>query len=330
MAFLVEKSDVFKQRVEEDNVDVDNMLGKVKAFKANKGASIGAVVLPNLYLSLLTEYKIKVDPKKAIRVNGNTYGDYSVTVLEDGRRKQDVLSALITMATDNAKDRLVSKLGLNRHAVGLLANMIALGVPLQTGLLLINNPFIQEQYSQALNKKTKLDPGINKLISSKIESLSVKDARSVKVTDELLLDAINNPEDVSNDEMRSILQLFKAASSIKDFTQGMGAPTSLTKGLGASVAEVKEKYNDTAKLFVKGAPMDLSPIYKGKTWQNAYLRVFTQITNDLLPNTFLTASSAFSEILQPVFNSMNTNSIDWTQEVEALSLIHISEPTRPY
>ena len=317
LAFLVEKSDVFKQRVEEDNIDVDNMLGKVKAFKANKGASIGAVVLPNLYLSLLTEYKIKVDPKKAIRVNGNTYGDYSVTVLEDGRRKQDVLSALITMATDNAKDRLVSKLGLNRHAVGLLANMIALGVPLQTGLLLINNPFIQEQYSQALNKKTKLDPGINKLISSKIESLSVKDARSVKVTDALLLDAINNPEDVSNDEMRSILQLFKAASSIKDFTQGMGAPTSLTKGLGASVAEVKEKYNDTAKLFVKGAPMDLSPIYKGKTWQNAYLKIFTQITNDLLPNTFLTASSAFSEILQPVFDSMNTNSIDWTQEVEA-------------
>ena len=104
LSILAEQSDVFKQRITEDDVDVDNMLGKIKAFKANKGASIGAVVLPNLYLSLLTEYKIKVNSKKAIKVNGKTYDDYSVTVLEDGRRKQDVLSALITMATDNAKD----------------------------------------------------------------------------------------------------------------------------------------------------------------------------------------------------------------------------------
>ena len=47
------------------------------------------------------------------------------------------MSALITMATDNAKDRLFSKLGLNRHALGVVANMTALGIPLKTSVLLL-------------------------------------------------------------------------------------------------------------------------------------------------------------------------------------------------
>ena len=156
LAELAEVSEVFKNRIEEENIDVDNLTGKIKAFTANKGASIGAVVLPNLYLSLLTEYKTIVKPKSALYINGKTYNKYGKTMLEGGGRKQDVLSALITMATDNAKDRLVAKLGLNRHAVGLLTNMTALAVPIKTSLLLINNPVIVDLYNQALNKKNKL------------------------------------------------------------------------------------------------------------------------------------------------------------------------------
>ena len=67
------------------------------------------------------------------------------------------MSSLITMATDNAKERLVGKLGLNRSALGLAANLTALGVPIHTSLLLINNPVIQNIYNEALNKKEKMD-----------------------------------------------------------------------------------------------------------------------------------------------------------------------------
>ena len=319
LAELAEVSDVFKERIEEQNIDVDNLTGKIKAFTANKGTSIGAVVLPNLYLSLLTEYKIKVNKKDALYVGGQEYNDYGKTEFKEGGRKQDVLSALITMATDNSKDRLVAKLGLNRHAVGLLTNMIALTVPLKTSLLLINNPFIQDLYSQALNKKSKLDPGINNLIDRSLESLQddKKKRKLVRVDDSLLIDALNNPENVSNDEMFSILMLFKKAATLKDFTAKMGAPTSLTKGLGSSMAEVNRKYDDTASLFLEDAPMDLSPIYKGKTWQNAYLKIFTQITNSLLPATFISASEGFNSILAPTLKQLDTNNIEFTEEVLA-------------
>ena len=323
LAELAEVSDVFKERIEEGNIDVDNLTGKIKAFTANKGASIGAVVLPNLYLSLLTEYKVKVTKKAAIYMNGQAYNDYGKTEYKQGGRKQDVLSALITMATDNAKDRLVAKLGLNRHAVGLLANLTALTVPLKTALLLINNPAIQDIYSQALNKSSKLDPGVSKLTDSTIAQLErVKGKRKfIRVDDALLIDALNNPEDVSTDEMWSILNVFSKATQLKDFTSKMGAPTSLTKGLGASIAEVNKKYQDTSDLFnaPPGAelPMDLKPIYYGKTWQNTYLKIFTQITNDLLPATFISTIPQFNEILDPAVSQMNTNTIEFTEEVMA-------------
>ena len=323
LAELAEVSDVFKERIEEGNIDVDNLTGKIKAFTANKGASIGAVVLPNLYLSLLTEYKVKVTKKAAIYMNGQAYNDYGKTEYKQGGRKQDVLSALKTMATDNAKDRLVAKLGLNRHAVGLLANLTALTVPLKTALLLINNPAIQDIYSQALNKSSKLDPGVSKLTDSTIAQLErVKGKRKfIRVDDALLIDALNNPEDVSTDEMWSILNVFSKATQLKDFTSKMGAPTSLTKGLGASIAEVNKKYQDTSDLFnaPPGAelPMDLKPIYYGKTWQNTYLKIFTQITNDLLPATFISTIPQFNEILDPAVSQMNTNTIEFTEEVMA-------------
>ena len=319
LAELVELSPEFARRVEEGNIDVDNMVGKIKSFKANKGASIGAIVLPNLYLSLLTEYQIKLYSKNRLNINGKWYGNYGVTMIDKGR-KQDILSALITMATDNSKDRLVAKLGLNRHAVGLVANLTALGVPLKTSLLLINNPLIQNDYLLALNKKSKLDPGINKLIDDRISGLKSRNKTKLKlvsVTDTLLLDAINNPENVSDEELYSILNTFSQASTIKDFTTKMGAITSLSKSLGKDIAEVKSKYQSMVELFEDGAPMDLSPIYKGDTWQNQYLQIFTQIHNDLLPATFLTASENFSKILDPVLKSMDTNNTSFTEEVRA-------------
>ena len=315
LAELVSESDVFKNRVEEDNVDVDNLLGKTQAFKANKGASIGAVVLPNLYLSLLTEYKIKL--KKPITINGKSYKGFGETVMENGERKQNVISALITMATDNPTERLVSKLALNRHAVALLTNMISLNIPLKTSLLLINNPVIQQYYNTALNKMDKFDPGINKIVGKALRGYKNAKTRLTPITDPILLDAINNPQDVSTSEMYSILTLFKKLSDIKDFTADMGAVTSLSKGLGSNIAEVKEKYTKIAGLMAKSAPMDLSPVYRGNTWQKQYLKIFTQIHNDLLPAAFLTSSEGFTKILKPTLDSLDTISEQFTEGVAA-------------
>ena len=321
------------ERSREDNIDINNIIGKIKAFTNNKGAAIGAIVLPNVYLSLLTEYGITINEKgPEISVNGVTYNDFGVTREQlanglEGLRKQDIISALITMATDNAKERLVAKLGLNKHALGVVANLTALGVPIKTSLLLINNPMIQDIYSQALNKKDKLDPGVNSILNSILVDLTEKrkavklgDAKSIeaiKVNDNLLIDAFNNPEEVTNNEKIAILNLFSNAVKVKDFTSNMSAVAGLTNGLGKDIASINEKSEQIDKLFAKEAIMDLTPIYKSKTWQSKYLEIFNQIKNELLPVTFLSASENFQSILTKVLDNVNSDSIEFTEETKA-------------
>jgi hypothetical protein len=321
------------ERSREDNIDINNIIGKIKAFTNNKGAAIGAIVLPNVYLSLLTEYGITINDKgPTISVNGITYDNFGVTREQlanglEGLRKQDIISALITMATDNAKERLVAKLGLNKHALGVVANLTALGVPIKTSLLLINNPIIQDIYSQALNKKDKLDPGVNGILNGilaglveKTKAAKTTEAKStefIKVNDNLLIDAFNNPEEVTDKEKLAILNLFSNAVKVKDFTSNMSAVAGLTNGLGKDIASVNEKAEQIDKLFDKDAIMDLKPIYKSKTWQSKYLEIFTQIKNDLLPVTFLSASENFQAILTKVLQNVNSDAIDFTEETKA-------------
>ena len=330
------------ERSREDDIDINNMIGKIKAFTNNKGAAIGAIVLPNVYLSLLTEYGIKINPDgPQITINGVTYNDFGVTREQlanglEGLRKQDIISALITMATDNAKERLVAKLGLNKHALGVVANLTALGVPIKTSLLLINNPMIQDIYSQALNKKNKLDPGVPTLVDNMIVELLEK-TKAIKkddlektlanmgidfttydeVTDAFLIDAFNNPEEVTDKEKIAILNLFSNAVKVKDFTSNMSAIAGLTNGLGKDISAVNEKALQIDKLFDEKAMMDLKPIYKSNTWQSKYLDIFNQIKNELLPVTFLTASENFQSILSEVYENVNSNSNDFNEEVKS-------------
>ena len=225
-------------------------------------------------------------------------------------RKQDVISALVTMATDNAKDRLVGKFSLNRNASALLTNLISLGVPLKTSILLINNPLIQELYIESINKTDKFDSGIINLVENYI-----KDSKKskVKVTDELLFRSIDGK--VSPLETRAILDVFLQALKLSKYTSKMGAVTGLTKGLGKNMAELNKRADDIAELFSQDAPMDLSPIYKSNTYQTTYLRMFYQIKNKLAPAVFLTASKGFNDIISPVLNNMNTEDKTFTNEI---------------
>ena len=328
LSTLAGESKLFEDRMLEDNIDVDNLVGKIKAFKANKGASIGAAVLPNLYLSLLTEYGI--DLKTPIVLNGVTYDSFKYTTEEKNKgdqRKQDTISSLITMATDNAKERLFSKLGLNKHALGIVTMMTSLSIPIRTSILLINNPVIQDLYSKALNKKDKFDPGIQKLVSLKINEIIFQNKEldlkgvSLPVSDSLLLDSIDFPEEVSDLENISILSKFKELITLGSFTEKMGAPTSLTKGLGKDMAVVIKKKQDIADLLDVDAPLDLNKIYNSDTWNSTYVNLFNELTENLLPETFLSSSPVFQEILNDVIDNVDSRSSTLqSEDIQNISL----------
>tara|TARA_R110002124_G_scaffold17238_3_gene72376 strand:- start:158 stop:2227 length:2070 start_codon:yes stop_codon:yes gene_type:complete len=231
------------------------------------------------------------------------------------------------MATDNAKERLFSKLGLNKHALGIVTMMTSLSIPIRTSILLINNPVIQDLYSKALNKKDKFDPGIQKLVSLKINEIIFQNKQldlkgvSLPVSDSLLLDSIDFPEEVSDLENISILSKFKELITLGSFTEKMGAPTSLTKGLGKDMAAVIKKKQDIADLLDVDAPLDLNKIYNSDTWNSTYVNLFNELTENLLPETFLSSSPVFQEILNDVIDNVDSRSSTLqSEDIQNISL----------
>jgi len=338
--------ELFKERGKEGDTSVDSLLDKIKAFKANKGAAIGAIVSPNTNLSLLTEYGIDITSSKfKIKLNGITYDTFEhlnerLPGSKLGARKQDIISSLVTMATDDAKERLVYKLGLNREALGLVGNLTALSVPIKTSILLINNPVIQDIYNVSLTKEKKSDPGTTGLVRSEIRRLTnvLKKGDENKkiflkpVSDILLRSFIKNPapnfnkknkdksdlkiEDDYNLGLLSILTMFSKGIAIKSFTGNMNAISDLSNGLGKDLSGLREKRKQLDDVFDPDAMMDLTPIYRGDSWQSTYLSIFEQIESNILPEVFLSQSRSFLYIFDSILDSVDTNSIE-SSEIEA-------------
>ena len=194
-----------------------------------------------------------------------------------------------------------------------------MGVPIKTSLLLINNPLIQDIYNEALNKKEKMDPGVDTLVDTKLEELNPggKKFNALSVTNELLIDSIKLPNEVSDQVKFSILKLFKSGNIVAKFTGNMAAVSNLTQGLGKDMASINKKASQIETLLDPKAIMDLSSIYLEDTWQAKYVEIFNSIRTDLLPVTFLSASPQFIEIMDNVLINVDTESTGYDEEVEA-------------
>jgi hypothetical protein len=198
--------------VSEEDVDIDNLRGKLLGFKANKEGArgIGASVQPNIAVNLAKEFGVEVRkdlPVLTINdIKYNKFVDYTIdseTGKQDtgGYRTQYVISALITAMTDNAKERLADKLGLNKSALAVVTTMTAMGVDIKTAILLVNQPIIRDSYFDAINKDDPMDPGIRKILEAKGTAIisyfvdnKIKMPKT-KVTTNLLVEMANRPYD---------------------------------------------------------------------------------------------------------------------------------------
>jgi len=63
--------------------------------------------------------------------------------------------------------------------------------------------------------------------------------------------------------------------------------------------------------------MDLKSIYQGDTWLSKYVEIFQQISDEILPSTFLSASESFQAILDEVVININAGDIQFTEETLA-------------
>ncbi|NQY42056.1 MAG: hypothetical protein HRT87_01760, partial [Legionellales bacterium] len=289
------------EKTKEEGASVDNLLWKTRMYKNNKtGArSIGAVVLPNVYLNLLGEHNVEIHRHfvkgtnilPTIEFNSNEYYKFNTTheILPQGSnekfgyRTQYVLSGLITAATDNAKERLLAKLGLNINALSLAANLTKLGVPLRTSILFLNNPLIQNVYFQKENGNIKtgvgtyikdilpeLEAAIIQLAPNKYaeksdisKRVSLTDANLIKAIKEksvenisFLNDFIEEAEELKTTDkaadqlvlLYNILEQFLVVDRLGEETSYMKELVNLSAGLGQGISSISNKKEALKKI----------------------------------------------------------------------------------
>ena len=341
------------EQMAEDEYDANNIAGQIRGFESNKeGAkSIGAAVLPNLYLSLLQETGINFKSQKIkgketgprLVFNGVVYNrfgnktedgtsstreilatDKNGKPIEEGRRKQYIISALITAMTDNAKEQLADKLGLSINALSIATNMTALGVPIKTSILMLNHPVIRRGYYLQ-----KVDPSFegisNWLIKTVLPSLkgAVNTAGEYKIgetdiNDDSLKDAIQNPFTLFDDKKDleayikddseilettdraardyDILKMFLTAHNISKFTKNLGAIMNLAKGFGKDNISLENVRDARKKLGLDLTDAQIKKLDFNKMPMMDLRKVFTK---DRWQSKMLEIDQEFVENLLP-------------------------------
>ena len=97
-----------------------------------------------------------------------------------GTRIAANLGTLLNAMTDNAKERLAARLGLNITALGYVSNMVGTGVPLETAVLIVLQPAARRYFadiqklSGSLKTKDEEKTSKKKLLAERIESADPK------------------------------------------------------------------------------------------------------------------------------------------------------------
>ena len=318
----------YTQSMNGSEVDVDDINGKVISFINNKGAAIGRAVSPNLAISLLSEYKIKLPGELQFSILNKPYTGFDTATTTEGKRKQDTISAIITMLTDNSKENFMSKLGMHKQAVPRAVTMVALGIPLSDAILILNSKIARDLFEQASNKIQKFDAGFKGLVNQELafkqgqlkdDKLKIEIGTGIKTREDLggLVEGGG-----SFKQELELLEILSTVNTINEFIGNMNALTGISgsAGLGKNFADIASIKKDLQKIGAiekigESPAIDISRILED-SFVKQNLDIFNEITNELLPQVFLTATPVFNELYEKLEKSFAVDAITFNEETE--------------
>ena len=325
--------------------DVDSMIGQYKAFKNNKegarniGPAVNAMLVYAVMNSFGSQTKIREtngsnEELFVLTIDGHKFNSYEHnkaynkdTDSYDGERIFYHISAIVSAMTDNAKERLAARLGLNINAVGVVSNMVALGVPLETAVMFNLQPSVREFYKriEVASKKIKTTAE-EKLIKSQVgdkllEELASKlskDSGIQDITTDLLENNIKSAGtnfDVDYAVLSSFLQFYNQT----EYYSAVAQVLKLSKGLGTSneaIDKIEEKEEmlglnmGDADFSKSKIPFDVRQVLTGreagKPFHNItanYLRIKNQI-KDLQKSVFTEKTYIFQRLKNTILNNL--------------------------
>lgn len=329
--------------LDEKNTDVNSMRGQLAAFKNNKeGArNIGPAVNSMLVYSLLNSYNVQFrdtfldargEEQKFFKMNFNGetlegYNQQRAAKFVDGKfvgytgdRIFNTISTLVSAMTDNAKERLAARLGLNIEAIGYVANMVAQGMPLKSAAMFMIQPCIREYFAIVKEDRYSLKvsdsfTGKQAAVKELLAKYSAEMAGSpefVDVTDQILEDNIRN--NGANPSVQiSILSDFANMMNQSEYFAKVAKLIKTTKGTGTTFAEVAAIKTAADELglgmnateFSKSdIPFDIRKVI-GK--DQKFLSTLVNIATVQIPNLSKPLFIQQTEVFQQIENLIRSN-----------------------
>jgi len=341
----------------EGGSDTDSLLGKYKAYKNNKEGSrnIGPAVNSMLVYAILNNFNIKLrdtfigsDGKPAkifnFKLNGHVFSNYGNTrsynsasgKYDSNQRIFSTISTLVSAMTDNTKERLAARLGLNIEAVGYVSNIVAQGVPLRSAVLLMLQPVVREYFEQTKIASNNIKTGAESLIFksqvakellNKYQERAGQEYSKEDLTDDIL---VNNIKDNGSSAtyQASVMEDFMGIINQSRYYSAVAGILKLTKGLGTSFEEydaINEKIDmlglrvrDNEKferyldpIYGQVPPFDLRQIMMGydqnkpfHTYIQGYIKIADQIS-EISKGMFLERTAIFKRIEDIVKSNLN-------------------------
>lgn len=334
---------------QEINLDNDHMLGKVVAYRNNKEGqkNVGSAV--NAMISYTVAHKFGLEVRtKLVEVDGeerdviykleidgvsfNNYKNTRTATIENGKvvqkftggRIMNVISALITAMTDNAKNRRSAKLNLNINAVGFVADLVGRGVPEKLAVGLILNPAVKEYYNRVSEKKYKIQTkrldtrrdiatGILKALEARA-GYKPGEGEIKPLTAKSIFDAINNPSDSAN--LFSVFSHFLFLENQNYSFSALAQLMKMTKGPGTELAEWDKLKNNLRNNLGIGLdddafektnlPFDARRIIEGANKiATVYWDVNTQLYDELAKTMFISRSNVFKQVFSAASDQFN-------------------------
>lgn len=341
---FIDRFPILRDILIETGEDVDSMMGQYKSFKNNKeGArNIGPAVNSMLVYAIMNAYNVSIrnkdgkgNPLFVLTIDGhefNSYGNSKAYNSEKGEYSGERIfyhiSAIVSAMTDNAKERLAARLGLNINAIDVVSNMVALGVPLETALMFNLQPSVRKYYEKvAVSEKRIKTSAENQLRKSKVgddilkqlEDALPKGITIPEITTSLLENNIKS--NGTNPEVDyAIFKAFHEFNKQTIYFSKVAGILKLTKGLGTTNEEI-DKFDQREEdlglnmsdpdFSASKIPFDLRQVLKGVDESKPhhaitanYIKIKNQI-KALQKSVFLERTYMYKRLRETVLSNLS-------------------------
>lgn len=313
--------------LEEEEIDINDLQGKSTVFINNKEGqrNIGAAINAMLVFSLAEQLGLST-ADAGLYYNGEFHNNFSDSTTTDGQRKFAQISAIVNAMTDNAKERLAAKLGLNIQAVGMTTTMVALGIPLKDAVLHMLQPSVRKFFAavrrsnSALNTGIKLSPKriLNGYLNAATKRLikqynlpigedgtpvyTPEVAEKLNLNEEKLIENISDNGTDSAYEFATLLNL-QYIMELSDEFRNAASVMKLNQGMDTTWEDNDKTIDNINDLSGERKKMDFYTAFKSHPIFNTYLNIFEQV-NQLAPKLFIERTGSFRTMIAMLVRNM--------------------------